>query len=142
LFSRNDTQTFFSFVDKAHPLYAEIDRFRGLAAASAEFAELRSMAGSDRCEVPVFRQADDADPAAEIRSMTQGEETYLRGFLHRRSRPVDRGLLAAFRVCAEIHHLALMLKKDGYHAPTFRAVVGMVQELGRSLPTLPGVAAA
>jgi len=54
---------------------------------------------------------------------------------------VDPGLLAAFCVCAEIHHLALMLKKDGYYAPTFSAVVGMVEALGRSLPASPGVAA-
>ena len=103
--------------------------------------EIAKFCAGLKYEVPFFRQADAADPAAEIRSMAQGEEAYLRGFLHRTSRPVDPGLLAAFRVCAEIHHLALMLKKDGYYAPTFIAVVEMVEALGRSLPASPGVSA-
>jgi Ser/Thr protein kinase RdoA (MazF antagonist) len=79
--------------------------------------------------VPLVKRAfESASPAGDA-LVTDAEDAYLRGYESELGGPLDRERLLWFRLCAEIHYLALSLKKDTYAPETFDRVLALVQRL-------------
>lgn len=99
--------------------------------ASLETAKLLACL---KYHVPLVKNAfESATPGGDALAGA-AEEAYLRGYEAEQGRPLDRERLLWFRLCAEIHYLALSLKKDTYAPGTFDRVLAMVERLAAGLP--------
>jgi Ser/Thr protein kinase RdoA (MazF antagonist) len=84
--------------------------------------------------VPLVKGAfESASPAGDALAAA-AEEAYLRGYEAEQGGPLDRERIAWFRLCAEIHYLALSLKKDTYSPAVFDRVVALVERLAARFP--------
>ncbi|HET9700037.1 MAG TPA: aminoglycoside phosphotransferase family protein [Burkholderiales bacterium] len=79
--------------------------------------------------VPLAKAAFESASAAGDALAADAEEAYLSGYEREQGRPLDRERLLWFRLCAEIHYLALSLKKDTYAPATFDRVTTLVERL-------------
>ncbi len=92
--------------------------------AALETAELLACL---KYHVPLVRRAFEAGSPGGDALAAAAEEAYLRGYEAEQGGPLDRERLAWFRLCAEIHYLALALKKDTYAPATFDRVLAFVE---------------
>jgi hypothetical protein len=95
--------------------------------------EMAMVIGSLKYHVPLVQQAFERPGGSDEATMSAAEEAYLRGYEQGAGRSVDRARLLWFRVCAEIHYLSLMLKKDTYAADTFDRGLALVRRLAAQL---------
>ena len=143
--SNNHTLDIFAFIGATHEFAPMIQEFRETIRSAPQFAPFAARSGSADCDVHADQKAqrphsgqwtlhrgDPLDSAA----MCDAEEAYLTGYAQFAGEPIDRKRLRWFRTCAEIHHLALSLKKDAWSAVGFEstvdAVVASAARLGKA----------
>ncbi|MBI2276827.1 MAG: aminoglycoside phosphotransferase family protein [Dechloromonas sp.] len=90
------------------------------------YQEIAKLLASIKYDVPLLRAPFYAGKPIDRPELGAAEAAYLRGYAAVSARRIDRDRLRWFRICAEIHYLALALRKDAYHAAAFECAVAYV----------------
>lgn len=95
--------------------------------------EIAKLLASLKYDVPLLRAPFYAGAPIDRPPLEAAEAAYLSGYAAVSPRRIDRDRLRWFRICAEIHYLALALRKDAYHAAAFECAVAYVEASARQL---------
>jgi hypothetical protein len=95
--------------------------------------EIAAFLASLKYDVPFFATAFDRGSPEAHRLIGSAEAAYLAGYDTAAGKPLDYSRLVWHRIAAEIHYLALMLKKDWYHPDKFIRALDETRRLAASL---------
>jgi phosphotransferase family enzyme len=95
--------------------------------------EIAAFLASLKYDVSFFAAASERGSPGAQALFDRAEAAYLTGYEAAAGEPVDRTRLVRHRIAAEIHYLALMLKKDWYHTDKFFRAIDQTRRLAASL---------
>ncbi|HEX6363988.1 MAG TPA: aminoglycoside phosphotransferase family protein [Albitalea sp.] len=89
--------------------------------------EMAKLLAALKYDLPHLRAALQRGEPLDTAPMRAAEAAYLAGYEGEHGAPVDRARLPWFRTCAEIHYLAMTLKKDAWSARAFEHTLELVE---------------
>lgn len=101
------------------------------------YQEMGKLLAGLKYDLPHLRESLHRGDPLDSAAMCDAEEAYLTGYAQFAGEPIDRKRLRWFRTCAEIHHLALSLKKDAWSAVGFESTVDAVVASAARLGKVP-----
>ncbi len=99
--------------------------------------ERAKLLASLKYDLPPLREAIDRGEPPDPKLAGALEAAYLEGYRRDADRPQDPRRLAWFRGCAEIHYLALALRKDAWRPAAFAQTLDVVAALAGELHGRP-----
>jgi aminoglycoside phosphotransferase (APT) family kinase protein len=90
-----------------------------LARRGLDVQEIAKWIAALKYHIPDFAGAVRSSPGSATALLREAEEAYVAGYERQSGRRIDRGQLGAFIAAAEIHYLAIWLKKDRFAPGAF-----------------------